>query len=170
LKKMISGIGIPLVNLQVADANADYVKVRWQKKDVLSKKEYNLKVSNATTLGKVFMELETVEVSDAYIYKVGHSRMDSLTKVVKIEAIQSAKNKAQYLLTAIGEQLGQPLIIHETMDLPSALAGSVRGTRTGSTQYYVDGIRVKGGGDDNEIQFQKIKISADIYIKFAIRE
>jgi hypothetical protein len=45
LKSGIKSLGIDLENLYLSDANADYVKVRWQKKDVLTMKEYTLKVS-----------------------------------------------------------------------------------------------------------------------------
>ena len=58
LREALTTLSIPISNLSVADANADYVKVSWQKRDVLTKKEYQLKVGNATTVGKVFQELE----------------------------------------------------------------------------------------------------------------
>ena len=115
LKAAVKSLGIELSNLYLSDVNADFVKVSWQKKDVLTKKEYTLKVSNATLVGQVFLELEKLEITDAFISKVNHSKIDSLRKEVKIMAIKAAKNKADYLLTAIGEQTGKPLIVDESM-------------------------------------------------------
>jgi hypothetical protein len=169
LKSGIKSLGIDLENLYLSDANADYVKVRWQKKDVLTMKEYTLKVSNATTVGQVFLELEKLEITDAYISKVNHSKMDSLRKEVKILAIKAAKDKAEYLLTAIGEQTGKPLIIREVDGSSNQAYSNVsRGVSSENlgVNYYTEKNKDKEG---NEIQFQKIKIKTSIYIKFLIK-
>ena len=167
LKNAVKSLGIDLTNLFLSDANADYVKIRWQKKEVLTKKDYTLLVSNATTVGQVFLELEKLEITDAYISKVNHSKMDSLRKEVKITAIKAAKNKADYLLTAIGEQTGKPLVIKENETSSNAhfAAMNVQGSRSTPTAYYID----KMISDDKEIQFQKIKIQTSIYVKFSIK-
>ncbi|MFN5843467.1 MAG: SIMPL domain-containing protein, partial [Bacteroidota bacterium] len=68
----LKNIGIDLSNLYLSDANADYVKVYWQKKDVLTRKDYTLKVSNATAVGNVFIELDKIKITDAYVSKVNH--------------------------------------------------------------------------------------------------
>jgi hypothetical protein len=170
LKNTIQLLGIDMANLTLTDANADYVKIHWKNKDVLTKKDYTLKVSNATTVGQVFQELDKLEITDAFISSVNHSKMDSLRKEIKIAAIKAAKNKADYLLTAIGEQTGKPLIIKETVEnnISSNVNVNFRGSRSNETYYYIDGIKVKDS-DENEIQFQKIKIQSSIYVKFSIK-
>jgi uncharacterized protein YggE len=168
LKNTIQLLGIDMANLTLTDANADYVKIHWKNKDVLTKKDYTLKVSNATTLGQVFQELDKLEITDAFISSVNHSKMDSLRKEIKIAAIKAAKNKADYLLTAIGEQTGKPLIIKETVENNSSSNVNFRGSRSNETYYYIDGIKVKDS-DENQIQFQKIKIQSSIYVKFSIK-
>jgi uncharacterized protein YggE len=125
-------------------------------------------VSNATTVGQVFQELDKLEITDAFISSVNHSKMDSLRKEIKIAAIKAAKNKADYLLTAIGEQTGKPLIIKETVENNSSSNVNFRGSRSNETYYYIDGIKVKDS-DENQIQFQKIKIQSSIYVKFSIK-
>src|SRR6185436_3078476 len=114
LKAGLNEIGIDLQNLSLADANADYVRVKLWSKDVLTRNEYLLKVSTATILGKVFQKLDQLEITDAFIIRVEYSKIDSLKKEVKILAIKAAKEKADYLLQAIGEQAGKPLIIQES--------------------------------------------------------
>jgi uncharacterized protein len=167
LKESMKLIGLEASNLYLSDANADYVKVRWQKRDVLTKKEYTLKVTNATSVGKVFQELEKLEITNASISKVDHSKMDSLKKEVKIMSIKAAKEKADYLLMAIGELAGKPLIIKETNE---AIARgqiesvNIRGARSENEYDFINGDKL-----DRQIQFEKIKIRANIYVKFLIK-
>ncbi|MBP9186970.1 MAG: SIMPL domain-containing protein [Bacteroidia bacterium] len=166
LKAAILSIGIDGTNLSLSDANADYVKVKWQRKDVLTKKDFLLKVTNATSVGQVFQKLDELQINDAYISKVSHSKIDSLRKVVKILAIKAAKEKADYLLNEIGEQTGKPLIVTEgtiTNNLPQRNANMVANTFSGVDSRYAPSPKF-------EIEFQKIKLSASIYVKFAIKQ
>lgn len=165
LKKAVKSLGIDLSNLFLADANADYVKISWQKKDVLTKKEYTLKVTNATTVGQVFQELEKLEITDAYISRVHHSQMDQLKKEVKIMAIKSAKEKADYLLLAIGEEVGKPLIIRENEYVPYMNVNTVNRYRNEGELYESSVSKF----ESHPIEFQKIKIQTSIYVKFSIK-
>jgi len=167
LKTALKEIGLDLKDLYLLDANADYVKVKWKTKDVLTKKDFILKVTNATTVGQVFQQLDKVEITDANIGTVSHSKIDSLKREVRILAIKAAKTKADYLLSAIGEQTGKPLVVKEKENSyidPSSL--NIRGSRSSETAYYVDGVKVKS---EEDMQFQKIKIQSAIYVKFSIK-
>jgi uncharacterized protein len=161
LKKYLKEIGIDLNDLYLADANADYVKIRRKTKDVLTKKEYTLKVGSAKILGQVFQQLDKLEITDAYISRVHHSKLDSLKKQVKILAIKAAKNKADYLLNALGKKSGDPLIVQDN--------------ERGVTPYYAN-ARVmsmesqdKASGQEDDLEFKKIKIEEFIFVRFAIQ-
>lgn len=169
LKAALKEIGIDLKTLSLSDASADYVKVIWHGKDILSKKDYSLLVNDAGTLGKVFQQLDKLEIDDAYISKVSHSKIDSLKKEVKIAAIKAAKQKADYLLAAIGEQTGKALIVQEQV---------YENTRFESTNvhmdkepsYFAGSVKALVDRDkDADLQFKKIKIEAHIFVKFAIK-
>lgn len=169
LKAAVKSIGIDLTNLFLSDANADYVKISWQKKDVLTKKDYTLKVSNATSVGQVFQELERLEITDASVLKVNHSKIDSLRKEVRIMAIKAAKEKADYLLKAIGEQTGKPLIVTETPQ-PNIREEIARMPLRSSANFIsIDDVPASNGNKVQEIQFQKIKLSSGVYVKFSIK-
>ncbi len=172
LKGIFKSLNLGVSNLTLTDADADYVKVRWQKKDILTRKDYQLKVGDAATVGKVFQELDKIEITDAFISRVSHTKIDSLKKAVKIMAIKDAKNKADYLLGAIGEQAKKPLIIRETEFPTTNAAGvygvNVKGSRSEGMQYYVNGVK-QLSSPEPEIQFQKIKIQSNIYMKYSIK-
>lgn len=170
LKAALREIGVDVKNLSLSDANADYVKVKWGTKDVLTKKDFILKVGDAVTLGKAFQQLDKLEITDAFVSKVNHSKIDSLRKEVRIMAIKAAKAKTDYLLMAIGEQTGKPMVVRELEleNLPlSSNIINVGGSRASMQGYYIDGIEMKD--DEEEIQFQKIKLQAAIYVKFLIK-
>lgn len=170
LKTLLKEINIPTSNLYLSDANADYVKVKFRTKDVLTKKDYTLKLSSATSVGQVFQQLEKLEINDANVSKVSHSKIDSLRKEIRIVAIKAAKNKADYLLNAIGEQTGKPLIVRENsngnLEYNYNRTSNTRVTSYQNTRFLDDSDKIS---DDEEIQFQKIKIQSSIYVKFLIK-
>ncbi|MCH8330127.1 MAG: SIMPL domain-containing protein [Bacteroidetes bacterium] len=161
LKEALKSIGLDLDDLSLSDAIANYVRVKWRKKDVITKSEYVLKVNDALTVGKVFEKLDELKIEDANILRVDHSKIDSLRKEVRIMAIKAAKDKAIYLLTAIGEQIGKPLIVRESGALPFSNLALPR--NVGISGYYSQGYDA-----DKVIQFQKINLRSSIYVKFEI--
>ncbi len=168
LRDALTSLSIPITNLAIADANADYVKVSWQKRDVLTKKEYQLKVGNATAVGKVFQELEKLKIQDGFIDHVSHSAIDSLRKQVRIEAIKNAKEKADYLLNAIGQSTGNALIVSET--LKDVVSRQDISRMPAKALHKISGVVVSDfGNSPPEIEFQKIKLSYSIYTKFSIK-
>jgi len=181
LKRALREIGVQLENLSLTDANADYVRVRWGNRDVMARKDYEIKVGSADTVRKVFAVLRDLNVYDASISRVKHSKIDSIEQVVRIEAIKDSKAKASYLMDAIDGKAGKPMFIIEE---PHTLVQSAY-----YNKYYVDGIAMRGtaagvmadrttiqrlsksvASDDEtyEIQFQKIKVSYNVFARFAI--
>ena len=137
---------------------------------MLTKKAYTLKVSSAFQLGQVFEELDKLEITEASIEKVNHSKIDSLKKEVRILAIKAAKTKAEYLLDAIGEHIGKAVIIEEKENayldhrsINSIQSLNIRGSRSSEDAYYIDGEK------EDVVQFQKIKIQSAIIVRFAIQ-
>ncbi|MFT6769786.1 MAG: hypothetical protein ACJAX8_002136, partial [Flavobacteriales bacterium] len=48
-------------------------------------------------------QLDSLKIKNAFLSRVSHSEIETMTKEVEIEAIQNAKEKADYLLEAVGE-------------------------------------------------------------------
>ncbi|MFN5841667.1 MAG: hypothetical protein ACK45G_00405, partial [Bacteroidota bacterium] len=83
-----------------------------------------------------------------------------------IKAIQSAKDKADYLLQAIGEKTGKPIIVKEN-EVPKMLNGSsVRNLNSVTIISERDKLEDKL---DTDIQFNKILVTSNIYVKFLIQ-
>lgn len=169
LKNGLKAINVPLDSLFLSDTEADYIKISWGKKDVVTSKQFILKVGTADVVGNVFKKLDELKIQDAYIQKVNHSNLVEFKKQMRIEAIQAAKEKANYLLNAIDQQAGRALIVREN-------ASNVYGN---NYQWNYNGVYNMASTfadqsmaeEDKEpsIQFQKIKIEASIYVKFEIK-
>jgi uncharacterized protein YggE len=168
LKDGLKKLTIPLENLSLSDANANYVRVKWSGRDVLTRTEYLLKVNDAISVGKVFEMLDEIKINDARIARVDHSKLDEFKKEVRIMAIKAAKAKADYLLEAIGAETGKPLIVKEiTAQIHNEQMLNVRGSFNQSEMYYGEGL--KYNDTDQLIQFQKIRIRESVYVKFGIK-
>lgn len=162
LKSSLQKIGINLKNLFLSDAGADYIKVTRRTKDVVSSKEYTLQVQDAATVGKVFEQLDNLQIKDASVARVNYSKSDSLKKVVHVAAILAAKEKAEYLLAALGKTIGNPLNIIEIEYNMFPMMANVRasGNEVGD---------MNAQNDVEPLQFSKIKVQATIQARFAIK-
>jgi uncharacterized protein YggE len=167
LKTSLKEIGIDIKNLVLSDANADYVKIKWKTKDLLTEKDYTLKVTNADAVSKVFGVLDKLTINDAFILKVSHSLIDSLKKEVKIKAIQAAKAKADYLLAAIGEKTGKAIVVEERDYALFQQQNRFLNEVVVNSNYSNQGLNYKEKEED-VIQFQKIKIQSGVFVKFLI--
>lgn len=170
LKASLKEIEIDISNLTLSDANAYYTRVRYKTKDVLAQKSYILKVNDAAKLGEVFKQLDKLEIWDADISRVDHTKLDSLKKAVRIKAIKAAKAKADYLLAAIGEQTGKTLIVMESEipDINNQYQGNTNNNSSYANFRLMD--YAETNTDNEVIRFRKVKLRSAIFVKFAIKE
>lgn len=83
-------------------------------KDVALSKEYMVLVRDGKTAGKVFTELDKLQINNISIAKLDNSKMDEHRREVKVRAIKVAKAKAEALAEAIGQKAGRALYISES--------------------------------------------------------
>lgn len=113
LKEALRSLGLDLKRLELSDANADYIYIRWLNKKTISQSRYRFKAEDAYMVGKVFEQLDKLNIQDAYISEVSHSKIKDYEKEVRINAIKDAKDRADYLLTAIDEKRGKAMEVYE---------------------------------------------------------
>jgi uncharacterized protein YggE len=171
LKAILEELHVDIKSLSLSAANAEYVSVKRVGKDVLTKKNFRLKLTDALTVGKLFEQLDKIDLTNAYISMMDHSKMDSLKKEIRIKAIKAAKDKADYLLTAIGAKTGPPLIVQER-DYGATINPLMLNSRAkaayGERELYKDGsviINVK-----ENVQLKMLKVESAIFVKFAIKQ
>lgn len=168
LQEALTSINVPIENLSLSEANANYIRLKWSKKDVIKQNEYVLKVKDAVTVGKVYEKLDDLKILDAYIARVSHSKIEELKKGVRIMAIEAAKDKADYLLSAIGEKPGKPLIVKETKASPISNVYGMDDFEL-YNRYEFNALEMDYSNDKiKAIEFSKIKLQSSIYVKFLI--
>lgn len=161
LKKALLKNNIDLANLTLSDASSEITTYKNKETGFKVTKEYTLMVTNATQVSAVFKELYAINIKEATVSKVERSDIEKLRKEVRTAAIQAAKDKADYLLKAIGEELGKPLEIREQNSIPfyrSTLANTVLAQNESSN-----------GDTAKQTDFQKFTIKFTYYIKYAIK-
>lgn len=164
LKAGLRKKGIPLENLYLADANANYLNRPWKTREVISQAQYELRLGTASEVSEVMNLLDEIEITDAWISKVDHSRMEELKKDLRIEAIKAAKVKSEYLLSAIGQQTGKALIVRENeMYHPPMYFNKM-------AKVQMEVMDASGAAPEYEpVDFRKIKIQTSIYVKFEVK-
>ena len=180
LKAAITDLGIPMANLTLNDANADYRRVKIGKKDLIAQKTFLLKLNDVSTLDKVYKKLDAQNVEDAFISRLNHTKLQEYAKENRIKAIKAAKDKVDYLLMSVGQLAGKPLQIDEVentiYNTPYNSYGGYNyyGYRGGRNSYLSNNVSQSyntGGntGDEGgEISFTKIRIKSSYYVKYEI--
>jgi uncharacterized protein YggE len=173
LKSTLKTIGIPEENLSISDVNNILSKTGLWKKELLSSTNYTLKVEGVNNLKNLFKSFKKQKVFSVNIIKVSHSNIIELKKKNRIKAISAAKEKADYLLLAIGEETGSPIIIKEIdisyKDNNRNSNIRIRGYNSNYEQYSPISIQGYGIKNNRSMEFEKIKITSSIYVKFLIK-
>jgi len=134
------------------------------KADVILTKEYQLVVHNAKTAGKVFVELEKLDISNVSVERLDHTKIEEFRKEVKVSAIKAAKEKAESLTKAIDQNIGKALYIQELdntlNDYRSSNSIRLRGVSSVHDDY---------NSKELELDFEKIKLEYSIIVRFELK-
>ena len=133
--------------------------------DINAQKEYQLVVTDAKTVGRVFQTLHSLGISNISIERVDHSQLEKFKTEVKIDAIKAAKEKAAFMTQAIGQSAGRALYIQE---LNSHLYGAYR-NEEGMMANMVVKARGVNESAAPEIEFKKIKLEYSILVRFELQ-
>jgi len=156
LRKGLAETGVDLKELFLSDAVSEITTYKKRETGIKLSREYTLIVKNAEEVKKVFKKLSDMNIKEAIISKTESSEIEKYRKEVRIAAIKVAKEKATYLLQAIGEELGKPLEIKE-LD-----SNSFRLSNMSTNLIIKDNINV-------ETNFEKILVRFSYYIRYSVK-
>jgi len=165
MKKQLQKAGFDLEKLSLADASADFVTVKRKNQEVLASKNYIMKVVTTTEVALLFEVLDNVQALNACITRVAHSEIEKYRKEVKILAMKAAKEKAGYLLEAIGEAIGKPMMIQERETYDDVMPLANYRMKAMSTMAESE----MAPEELPELSFQKIKLKYSVFARFEIK-
>lgn len=153
-------------NFKIIDYTSNFRYFFLKKTDIRKSKSYELKLANGLEVGKVYLALENIGISNISIEKVDHSELEKFKLETKIKAIKMAKTKAKNYTEAIGQNLGRALYIQEVENY--------------NPQTYNNNMQIRGASSYNSIskfesksfeniEFQNIIINAKVLVKFELK-
>jgi uncharacterized protein YggE len=133
--------------------------------DIQKAKSYSILVYDATQTTKVFIGLEEIGISNINIEKTEHSDFDNIQLSVNSKAILNAKSVAESYLIPLNQKVGKAIFIGN-INTNNMLSGNVSGiyVRGASTNF----SEVKSTKYISPIEFEKIKISCEVGVRFEI--
>jgi len=167
--KMISSLKTLNINtekdLTTSDMLSNYKSYFLKQKEILKTKEYILKVSDASTASKVFVEFETLGISNVSIDKVDRSDFESIKNVCRTKAIENAQKKAISLTKPISQTIGNAIHIFDN----EAKFNDLLDGRMAGVTVVGYGTKSKENYEAPKIEFEKIKIYATVSVKFILK-
>jgi uncharacterized protein len=152
-------------DLTTSDMLSNYKFYLLKQKDILKTKEYVLKVTNAETASKVFIQLEDLAISNTSIQKVDHSDIENFRNICRTRAIENAQKKAIALTKPIAQSIGNAIHISDNeTNFDNQLMG-----RAAGVQIYGYNTVDKAKYEPPKIEFEKIKISGAVSVKFILK-
>jgi uncharacterized protein YggE len=132
--------------------------------DFLASKQYRLKVSELNKFNDIIGAVDPKGIASTNIESYDYSKITSLKKELKIQALQAAKAKATYLVEALGDKLGSAIDIQEIENqvYPQAMY------RTSNMMMKAESADMAGAAAP-DIDFKKIKLNYVMNVVFEIK-
>jgi uncharacterized protein len=151
-------------DLSTADINRNFKYYLLKSKDIIKTKLYMLKVKDAITASQVFIKMEELGISNTSIDRVDHSDIDNIRNVMRANAVANAKTRATALTKPLNQNVGQAIHISDAENYNQQLQGRVAGIQIRGATTIQNGYQ-----DLPKIDFEKIKVTANINAKFILK-
>jgi uncharacterized protein YggE len=119
LYNILSDLNISKSKLTLSDLTSSIISSDKRKEiGFKQEKEFILILENGHQVSNFFNRLFEANIKEAEVVKIDHTDIVKINREVRIEAVKIAKEKAEYILNAVGNKIGAPLeIIEQNIDL-----------------------------------------------------
>lgn len=159
---------ISVQNYQTYDQNYWWTRKNKKKNpDMKAGITYEIKMATTRKMDELVQKLDDEATENFYISRVDHSKLQEFKKQLKIQAVQVARDKANYLAEAINEKAGEAITINEPNEMsiyPQPMFANVRAMGMQSMD--------AGGGQPEtapNIDFKKLKLKFEVTAVFALK-
>lgn len=163
LENAISAAGILKEDFTVNNVSGwNYTTEKKKNPDFLASKQYGIKFRDLNKYNQILSKVDPKGIEYTNITSYDYSKIIELKKELKLQALLAAKDKATYLVNALGDKLGKVLNISENDG-----AGSVYP----QARMYSNVAMRSAAADvqESDIDFQKIKLSFQVNAVFEIQ-
>ncbi|NLR79297.1 SIMPL domain-containing protein [Chitinophaga eiseniae] len=163
LQKAVSDAGIPKGDLTVENVYGNNFEVLRKKKDpaeFMARKQYRLKLTKLDKINDILGAVDAEGIENTRIASFNSSKMEAYRKEVKIKALQAAKDKAEYMLAAIGNKVDGVIEIQE---MNTDNYSDVRPVM------YMAKSNMAGEEAASDVEVKTIKIRAEVRAVFGIK-
>lgn len=155
--------GIAKENLTINNLSSwNYQTEKRKNPDFLASKQYRLKVSDLNKFNLILEGVDAKGITNTYVESYDYSKIESLKKELKVKALLAAKEKAAYMVEALGDKLGNVLDIQDVGDNGGMMVPQYR-------NYAMKAEMSMDAASAPEIDFKKIKLSFTVNTVFEIK-
>jgi uncharacterized protein len=152
-------------NLSIYNLGNSYQDYIFKRREVVQSKEYVVKLADAVVLSKLFMTLDDLKIGNASIIALNHTQMEQMKAQMQMKAIENAKKQANLLTKTIGQSIGAAIHIGDAAPAQNILQGNANAIRVRDIQSFSKQEKLF---QQPKIEFEKIKISATVPVKFTL--
>ena len=154
-------------DLSVLGFSSDFKKYFLKGQNILKTKKYSLLVRDAYTLGNVIISLEEAGISNTEVEKVEYSKSKELLLELKSEAVKRSRITADKLVKPLNQKAGKALYISDTNygGIEDYEYVTVKDIAFQEIEY-----KKEGASEEflRKLDFQKIKFSTTVYVKYQL--
>ena len=152
--------GIAKENLTISNLSSwNYATEKKKNPDFLASKQYRLKVADLNKFNALLEGIDAKGIASTNIESYDYSKIETLKKELKIKALMAAKEKATYMVEALGDKLGGVIEIQDGGD--NVIQPVYRN--------YMMKAEASDAVGAPEIDFKKIKLSFTVNAIFEIK-
>ena len=159
-------VGIPDSAITIAAYDGyngnPWLRKKNKKEELLASITYQIKLKSSKQMDELVNRLDDNATSNFAIVRTSHSRITQIRKDLKIQAVKAAKEKAQYLASAIDEQVGVAVTINEPGEAFYPMYANMRS----SNKMMMGDVEQT---DQAEVDFSKIKYKFEVTVVFALK-
>ena len=145
--------------LKMANLSSEFFK----KNTSVATAKYQLQLGSSAEVAKVWQALDGLGISNVSILKVSHSKIDEYKEQVRVEAMQNAKQSAQTLAGAIGQNVGKCFYIYDSNNnVMPVLYDNMAVMRSAKAGY------AEEAAADEPLDFKTIKLQYNVQAKFVL--
>lgn len=162
LQTAVTKAGIPKENFTINNISSyNYPLAKKKDPGFLASKQYRIRISDLAKFNQIISAVEPRGIQSTNVDSYDYSKIETLKKELKIQALKAAKAKAAYLAQAIDENIGGALEIQEinNENFPAPVYRN----------YAMKADAMTEAAEMPDIDFKKIKLNYQMRVVFEIR-